>query len=153
MAEYTATQLQTVALNQAAIFNAATPCFLGGTEFFENGTGTFLLRGVVQNPFIRFAVYRVTFRGNIAIPEGGTAGPIAVALTVNGEVRGDSLAITTPAAVEEFDNVTSSARIVVPRGSSLTVSLRHVAASSDASVTPAPAIEIQNGNIIITREF
>lgn len=153
MAEYLATQVQTVALNQAANFIAATPCLTNGTEFFENGTGTFVLRGIVANPFIRYAVYRVTFDGNIAIPTGGTVGSIAVGLTVNGEVRPSSIAITTPAAVEEFDNVTSSATIIVPRGCSFSVSLRYVNPSTDAATTPTPAIEIQNGNLSIVRVF
>ena len=151
MAEYLAPAAQNVALNQAAIFDASIQC-RNGTIIHEDGTGIFILRGIVGSPYIPFARYRVTFNGNIALPTGSTTiGAIAVALTVNGEVRPSSVAIVTPAAVEEFFNVTSVASITVPRGADFTVSLRHVAASTDPTVTPAQIITIQNGNLIIDR--
>lgn len=154
MAEYAITQLQSVALNQAAVFTTVNPCFFASTEFFENGTGNFLLRGVVPNPFRPVAVYRVSFNGNIALPEGATVVPIAVGITVDGEVRPGSIAIVTPAAAEEFWNVSSSARIIVPRGSSLSVSLRNVTPPNlDPADTPAPIIDIQNGSLRIVREY
>ena len=147
MAEYLAVAAQNVALNQAAIFEASIPCRAGNVAF-ENDTGVFILRGNTTNCFAR---YSVDFNGNIALPTGGTPGPIAVALTVNGEVRPSSLAISTPAAAEEFNNVTSTAIIDVPRGCCYYLSLRNVAASSDPTVTPAPVITIQNGNFRINR--
>lgn len=147
MAEYLAVAEQAVPLNQAATFEASIPCRAGNVAF-ENGTGVFILRGNTTNCFAR---YSVDFNGNIAIPEGGTAGPIAVAISVNGEARPSSLSISTPAAVEQYNNVTSTATIDVPRGCCYYVSLRHVAASADPTVTPAPVINIQNGNFRITR--
>lgn len=147
-AEYFAAT-QDVALNQAAAFTASIPCNRGNI-FFENGTGVFTLNGRVcgSNPFAR---YKVTFNGNLSIPEGGTAGPIAVALSVNGEARQSSVAIVTPAAVEEPFNATSTAIVTVPRCYCVNVSLRHVAASADPTVTPAPVITIANGNLTIDR--
>lgn len=147
MAEYLAVAAQSVPLNQAAVFTASIPCRAGNVAF-ENGTGVFILRGNTTNCFAR---YSVDFNGNIAVPEGGTAGPIAVAIAVNGEARPSSLAISTPAAVEQYNNVTSTATIDVPKGCCYFVSLRHVAASSDPTVTPAPVIDIQNGNFRIMR--
>ena len=147
MAEYLAIAEQSVLLNQAAVFEASIPC-PAGNVFFENGTGVFVLRGKTCNKFTR---YSVDFNGNIALPEGGTPGPIAVAISVNGEARLSSLAISTPAAAEEYNNVTSTAIIDVPAGCCTYVSLRHVAASTDPTVTPAPVINIQNGNFRITR--
>lgn len=147
MAEYLAVAAQDVPLNQAAVFEASIPCRAGNIAF-ENGTGVFILRGNTTNCFAR---YSVDFNGNIALPTGGTAGPIAVAIAVNGEARPSSLAISTPAAVEEFNNVTSTAIIDVPRGCCYYLSLRHVAASADPTVTPAPVITIQNGNFRINR--
>ena len=134
-------------MNQAAVFEASIPCRAGNVAF-ENGTGVFILRGNTTNSFAR---YSVDFNGNIALPEGGTAGPIAVAIAVNGETRPSSLAISTPAAVEQFNNVTSTAIIDVPRGCCYFISLRHVAASTDPTVTPAPVVTIQNGNFRINR--
>ena len=147
MAEYLANAVQAVALNQPAIFDASIPC-RKGYVYHEDGTGIFTLRGVTNNCFAR---YQVTFNGNIAVPEGGTVGAIAVALAVNGEPRLTSRAIVTPAAVEEYFNVTSTAIITVPRGCCFTLSLRAVAASEDPTVTPAPIINLQNANLDITR--
>lgn len=147
MAEYLENAVQDVALNEPAVFSASIPCNRGYI-YHEDGTGVFTLRGITSNCFAR---YRVTFNGNIAVPTGGTVGPIAVALAVNGEPRQTSRAIVTPAAVEEYFNVTCTALVTVPRGCCFSVSLRAVAASADPTVTPAPVIELQNANLVIDR--
>lgn len=147
MAEYLANAVQNVALNAPAIFTASIPCTRGNV-YHEDETGIFILRGNTTNCFAR---YQVTFNGNIALPEGGTVGPIAIALTVNGEPRLTSRAIVTPAAVEEYFNVTSTAIITVPRGCCFTLSVRAVPASEDPTVTPAPVITLQNANLTINR--
>ena len=147
MAEYLAKALQAVGINQPAIFDASIPCNRGYV-YHEDGTGIFILRGVTQNCFAR---YQVTFNGNAAIPEGGTVAPIAVAIAVNGEARPTSRAIYTPAAVDEYGNVTSTCIITVPRGCCFSVSVRSVAASEDPTATPAPVINLQNANLVITR--
>lgn len=147
MAEYLANAVQNVALNAPAIFTASIPCTRGNV-YHEDETGIFILRGNTTNCFAR---YQVTFNGNIALPEGGTVGPIAIALTVNGEPRLTSRAIVTPAAVEDYFNVTSTAIITVPRGCCFTLSVRAVPASEDPTVTPAPVIALQNANLTINR--
>lgn len=149
-AEYLANAVQEVALNAPVIFSASIPCNKGYV-YHEDETGIFILRGIVNNQCARFATYQVTFNGNIAIPTGGTVGPIAVAITVSGEPRLTSRAIITPAAVEEYGNVTSTAIIKVPRGCCFSVSIDAVPASSDPTVTPAPVIEVQNANFVIDR--
>ena len=90
-------------------------------------------------------------RSNIAIPEGGAVAPIAVALTVNGEPRYVSRAIFVPAAVGDYGNVTSTAIIKVPRCCCFSLGVEAVPASTDPTVTPAPAIDVQNANLTITR--
>ena len=147
MAEYLYDNAQSVLLNQAAIFDSSIPCNRGNV-IHEDGTGIFILRGNTPNCFAR---YQVVFNGNIALPEGATVTPIAVSLSVNGEARSTSKAIYTPAAVEQFGNVTSTAIITVPRGCCYTVSLRAVPASTDTTVTPAPVITLQNANMTIVR--
>lgn len=147
MAEYLANAVQAVSLNQPALFDASIPCNKGYV-YHEDGTGIFILRGITQNCFAR---YQVTFNGNIAVPEGGTPGQIAIALAVNGEPRLTSRAIVTPAAVDEYFNVTSTALITVPRGCCFTLSVRSVPATEDPTVTPAPVIELQNANLVINR--
>lgn len=147
MAEYLYDNAQSVLLNQAAIFDSSIPCNRGNV-IHEDGTGIFILRGNTPNCFAR---YQVVFNGNIALPEGATVTPIAVSLSVNGEARSTSKAIYTPAAVEQFGNVTSTAIITVPRGCCYTVALRAVPASNDTIVTPAPVITLQNANMTIVR--
>lgn len=147
MAEYLANAVQDVALNSPAIFTASIPC-TKGYVYHEDETGIFTLRGITTGCFAR---YQVTFNGNIALPAGGTVGPIAIAISVNGEPRLTSRAIYTPAAAEEFGNVTSTAIVTVPRGCCFSLSVRAVPASADPAATPAPVIELQNANLVITR--
>lgn len=149
-AEYLANAVQDVALNAPVQFTASIPC-TKGYVYHEDETGIFILRGIVNNACARFATYQVTYNGNIAIPEGGTVGAIAVAITVNGEPRLTSRAIITPAAVEEYGNVTSTAIIQVPRGCCFSLSVDAVPATTDPTVTPAPIIEVQNSNLVINR--
>ena len=148
MAEYLANVTQLVELNQPIVFTASIPCSRGNV-IHEDETGIFILRG---NSTGCFARYQVTFNGNIAIPTGGTVGPIAVAIAANGEPRTTSRAIVTPAAVEEYNNVTSTAIITVPRGCCYSISVRAVSGIvDDATGTPAPSINVTNSNFVITR--
>lgn len=147
-AEYLANPIQEVALNAPVIFNASIPCNRGYV-YHEDETGVFILRGITCGQC--FATYQVTFNANIALPEGATVTPIAVAITVQGEPRLTSRAIFTPAAAEDFGNVTSTAIIKVPRGCCFSVSVDNVPATVDPAVTPAPVIEVQNANLVINR--
>ena len=147
MAEYLANAVQEISLNAPAIFTASIPC-RRGYIYHEDDTGIFILRGLTNQCF---ATYQVTFNGNIAIPEGGTVTPIAVAIAISGEPRPTSRAIYTPAAVGDYGNVTSTAIIRVPKGCCFPLAVESVPASTDPTVTPAPVIELQNANLVITR--
>jgi hypothetical protein len=146
-AEYLANAVQEVSLNAPIIFSASIPC-RRGYIYHEDETGIFILRGVTNQCF---ATYQVTFNGNIAIPEGGAVGPIAIAIAVNGEPRLTSRAIFTPAAVGDYGNVTSTAIIKVPRGCCFSLSVESIPAAADPTATPAPVIEVQNANLVINR--
>lgn len=150
--EFLKNEIQSVSLNAPILFDTSIPCTRGNV-YHEGNTGNFILKGASSNTGCcnQFAQYQVTFNGNIAIPEGGTVTPIAVALTVNGEPRLTSRAIFTPAAVEEFGNVTSTAIIKVPRCCCFSLSVDAVPATTDPTVTPAPVIEVQNANLTIAR--
>ena len=150
MAEFTYNPVQLVQSNQAVIFNTSIGC-PKRYVIHRDESGLLILRGIVNNPCGCFARYQVTFNGNVAILEGGTVTPIAVAIAVNGEPRLTSRAIFTPAAVEDFGNVTSTAIIKVPRCCCFSLSVDAVPASADPTVTPAPVIEVQNANLTITR--
>lgn len=147
MAEYLANAEQVVALNAPIIFTASIPC-QKGYVYHEDETGIFILKGITQNCFAR---YQITFNGNIAIPEGGTVTPIAVAITVNGEPRPTSRAIFTPAAAEEYGNVTSTAIVTVPKGCCFTLSVRAVDGTTDTADEPAPNINVINANVVVNR--
>jgi hypothetical protein len=99
-----------------------------------------MLRGITNQCRARF---RVSFGGNIAIPTGGTVGPISLALAIDGEAVPATTMIITPAAVEQFFNVSADLFIDVPRGCCVSVSVKNI--SIDAVV-------VQNANLIITRE-
>ena len=147
-AEYLANAVQNVSLNAPVQFTASIPC-TKGYVYHEDGTGIFTLRGITSNCFAR---YQVTYNGNIAVPTGGALTPIALAITVNGEPRATSEAIFTPAAVDEFGNVTSTAIITVPKGCCFSISVRYVdATTNDTATDPTPTIEVQNSNLVIDR--
>lgn len=152
MAEYIQRDsIESVSLNTPITFDSSIPCNRGYI-FHEDGTGIFILRGIVNNSCGCFARYNVEFTGNIAIPTGGEVTPIATAIVVSGESREGSKSIYTPAAVDEYGNVTSTAIITVPKGCCFSLAVEYVdATTDDATVTPTPLIEVQNASLVINR--
>ena len=152
MAEYLTTDIvESVALNAPIQFIDSIPCNKG-CVYHQSGTGIFILRGIVNCPQNNFARYEVEFTGNIAIPTGGAVTPIATAIVVSGEQRQGSRSIFTPAAVDEYGNVTSRATIDVPRGCCFTVSVEPVNGTvNDPATTPTPLINIIDGSLKIER--
>ena len=148
MAEYSANALQTVEVGQNVLFtNAPVPCDKG-LIVHRDGSGIFTLRGIVPYNFNcgcrrnDFARYLVTFGANISIPEGGTVEPISLALAVDGEVLQDSTVIFTPAAAEEFGNVSRTIYVAIPRGCCENVAIEN---------TSAQAVDVTNANIVFAR--
>lgn len=152
MAEYlTMDAVETVALNTPIPFIDSIPCNKGYV-IHASGSGIFVLRGVVNNPSCCFARYEVEFTGNISIPTGGTVTPIATAIVVSGESRDGSRSIYTPAAVDEYGNVTSRATVNVPKGCCFTVSVEYVNGSvNNPAVTPTPLINVIDGSFSVRR--
>ena len=157
MAEFTKNEIQTVNPNQPITLNTSIGCNKGYV-YHRNGSGIVTLRGIVNNNCGCFARYQVTFNGNIAIPDGGTVGPISVALALDGEPILTSRAIVTPAATADdpptqnnFSNVTSTAIIDVPKGCCLKISVENTSESATPATTPAPAILVQNANLTVSR--
>ena len=155
MAEYTYNPIQRVEPNQNVILIDSIPCNKGYV-LHRNESGIVILRGIVNSNCGCFARYQVTFNGNIAVPSDGEVGPIAVALSINGEPIQTSRAIVTPAAVatdpptaENFFNVTSTAIITVPRGCCFSVAVENVSPTPAGGV--APAILVQNANLTVAR--
>ena len=149
MAEYVYNPIQLVQPNQNVLLNGSIPCNKGYV-YHRDGSGILTLRGVLNNPCGCFARYQVTFNGNIAVPEDGTVGPIAIALTLGGEAIQTSRAIVTPAAADEYFNVTSTAIITVPKGCCTNVAVENVSFGATAADAPT-AINVQNANLVVTR--
>ena len=138
MAEFVENAIQEVEIGQNVLLDSAIPC-PKGYVIHRPGSGILTLRGATSGCFAR---YQVTFNGNIAVPTGGTAGEISLAIAQNGEPLQTSRARVTPAAVDEYFNVTSTAFITVPRGCCYSIAVEN---TSDQS------INVQNSNLVVTR--
>lgn len=149
MAEFVSNPIQLVQPNQNVLLDVSIPCNKGYV-LHRAGAGIVTLRGKVNNPCCCFARYQVTFNANIAVPEDGTVGAIAIALAIDGEPIQTSRAIVTPAAVDEYFNVTSTAIIDVPAGCCYTVAVENVSEGATAADTPT-AINVQNANLTVSR--
>ena len=153
-AEFTNNEVQTVQANQPVTLNTTIGC-PKGYVYHRNGSGIVTLRGITNNCFAR---YQVTFNGNIAIPDGGTApAGISVAIALDGEPILTSRAIVTPAATAEnpptdlnFFNVTSTAIINVPKGCCFNASVENTTTAATPT-TPAPPILVKNANLTVAR--
>lgn len=149
MAEYVYNPIQLVEPNQNVLLRGSIPCNRGYVYHREE-SGILTLRGIVNNSCVCFARYQVTFNGNIAVPEDGTVGPIAIALAIDGEPIQTSRAIVTPADVDEYFNVTSTAIITVPKGCCFNISVEN-ASFGETAADPATAINVQNANLTVSR--
>lgn len=147
MAEFTSNPIQLVQPNQVVTLNTTIGC-PKCYVIHRNGSGIVTLRGITNNCFAR---YQVTFNGNIAVPEGGTVGPISIAIAIDGEPVLTSRAIVTPAAVDDYFNVTSTAIITVPKGCCFNIAVENTSESATPGTTPAPAINVQNANLVVSR--
>ena len=147
MAEFAFNPVQLVEPNQNVILDTVIPCNKGYV-FHRDQSGIVILRGIVNCPQACWARYQVTFNGNIALPAEAEVGPISVALAIDGEPVQTSRAIVTPAAADEYFNVTSTAIITVPRGCCFTVAVENTSALVDGI---APEINVQNANLTVAR--
>ena len=133
--EITANAPQTVTSGQAVLFTE-TPISGNCAILHREGSGLTKLRGFTNGQCR--ARFRVTFGGNIAAAT--TAAAISLALTIDGEPVNTSSMIVTPAATDEFFNVSTSLFLDIPKGCCSTVAVRN---------TSTKSIIIQNANLII----
>lgn len=89
------------------------------------------------------ARYFVNFSANIAVPTGGTAGEISLAIAISGEPVLSSQMRSTPAAVSQYNNVSAGIYIDVPAGCCANIAIEN---------TSTQAIEVANANLVVTRE-
>lgn len=139
MAEYTAVSSQNVAANGNVVF---TNTAVKGSNCIQHreGSGIVTLRGITNQCRAR---YFVDFSANIAVPTGGTAGAISLAIAISGEPVLSSQMISTPAAVAQFNNVSTGIYVDVPKGCCLNIAVEN---------TSGVAIDVANANLVVTRE-
>lgn len=137
--ELTANAIQTVTAGSNVLF---TDTVVNGncSIIHRNGSGLVTLRGITNNQCR--ARFRVSFGGNIALPTGGTVGAISLAIAINGEAVATTTMISTPAAVEEYNNIFSTIFLDVPKGCCVQVSVKN---------TSTQAVSVQNANLIVER--
>lgn len=139
MAEYLAVASQEVAANGNVVF---TNTAVKGSNCIQHreGSGIVTLRGITNQCRAR---YFVDFSANIAVPTGGTAGAISLAIAISGEPVLSSQMISTPEAVAQFNNVSTGIYVDVPKGCCLNIAVEN---------TSGVAIDVANANLVVTRE-
>lgn len=136
--EIIANALQTVPANQNVYFTDTITC--GNCAItHRDDSGLVTLRGMTGQCRARF---RVSFGANIAVPTGGTVGPISLAIAIDGEAVRSTIMTVTPTVVDAFFNIFSSVFIDVPRGCCVTISVKNI---TDVDV------DVQNANLIVDR--
>ena len=146
MAEYSANAVQIVNPGETIVFTESpNPCTRNLVRH-RDGSGTFLLSGWVPRKSCgckaNSAQYLVDFGANISVPTGGTAEAISVAITIDGATIPASTMIVTPAAVDEYFNVSRAINADIWNGCCESVAVRN---------TSEQPIQVQNANIIFSR--
>lgn len=151
MAEYSANQFQLVPANGAVIFTESpVPCNRG-MIYHRDESGLFRLAG--PRAFgvscrrccccgFPEADYNVTFHANIAVPTGGTAEEVQLAVFVDGEEDPSSIMSYTPASLETFGNV----------GAEIVASVPCICGCSSVSVRniSTQPVDVRNANLVIS---
>lgn len=153
MAEYSANALQTLTDASPALIFTETPVpCTKGLIFHRDETPNFTLAspsringkvwgGCRCNRRMLEAQYEVAFHANIAVSEGGTVGPISLAIAIDGNVDPSSTMIVTPAAAQDFFNV----------GAEIVVSIPAICGCDTISIvkTSTGPVDVQNANLVI----
>jgi len=136
--ELFANDTQTIEANNAVPFTTALS---SGSQsiLWRAGSSIITLRGI--GPQLR-SRFRVSYHANVALSTGATVAPIEVAIRVSGEALAPSRAVSTPAAVEDFNSVGATTLIDVPAGCCVQVSLANIGTSS---------IDTENVDLIVER--
>lgn len=145
MAEYSANAIQVVNPGESVVFTETpVPCRRGFIRHRDD-TGSFLLSGWVPTKYgcqNSCATYLVDFGANISIPADGTVGPISLAITIDGSTIASSEMIVTPAAVDQYFNVSRAVNACIWKGCCETIAVRN---------TSSQPIQVQDANIIFSR--
>lgn len=150
MAEFGYNEVQTVQPGAGALLNNIRPCTRRPQlVMHEDQSPLIYLRGVC-NP-CSMADYEIKWSANIAVPEGGTAGEIQLALAMDGQIIPLTIGAATPAAAEDYWNVSGVKTVRVAMGCCPSVEIVNASVSPTPATVPAPAISIRNLNVAVNR--
>jgi hypothetical protein len=149
MAEWTSVAVQTVNPGESIVFTEnSRPC-VKGYILHRDDSGAFLMKGIETSPSCgccckpKVVDYMVDFGANIAVPTDQTVGEISVAFALDGNTLAGTEMTVTPAAVEEFFNVSRAANVSIWKGCCQTLSIRN---------TSAIPILVQAANIVFEKK-
>ena len=136
--ELFANDTQTVEANDAVVYTTAIS---SGSQsiLWRAGSSLITLRGL--GPQLR-SRFRVSYHANVALSEGATVAPIEVAIRVSGEALAPSRAVSTPAAVGDFNSISATTLVDVPTGCCVSISLANIGTSST---------DFENVDVIVER--
>ena len=147
MAEYSANAVQIVNPGESIVFTESPEPCMRGLVRHRDGTGNFMLAGWVPSRGCgcnrqTTAEYFVDFGANIAVPTGETVGEISVAIAVDGATLPATTMIVTPAAVDNYFNISRATNVDIWRNCCQTLTIRN---------TSSIPIEVQNANVLFSR--
>lgn len=149
MAEWTSVAVQTVNPGESIVFTENPVRCTKGYILHRDDSGAFLMKGIDTNPSTgcpccqsRTVDYMVDFGANIAVPTGETVGPISVTFALDGSSLSGTEMIVTPAAVEDYFNVSRAANVSIWKGCCQTLSIRN---------TSAIPILVQDANVVFVK--
>lgn len=136
--ELFANDTQTIEANDSVMFQTALSAG-SSSILWRAGSGIVTLRGL--GPQFR-ARFRVSYHANVALSTGAEVEPIEIAIRVSGETLAPSRAVSTPAAVGEFNSVSATTLVDVPAGCCTQISLANIGTTS---------IDTENVDLIVER--
>lgn len=107
----------------------------GGWLVHDAGSGQFVL----VNNSCGCDIFEIQFNTNLT---SATVGSLALVLQANGEAIGGTEMDYTPSAANVYESVSASTLVKVPRGASLTITVKNISASS---------VLVKDANIIIQK--
>ena len=107
--------------------------------YSDTTTVRFGVGPAIENGFY----YDVDFGANIAVPTGETVGEISVAFALDGNTLAGTEMVVTPAAVEEYFNVSRDTNVSIWKGCCQTLSIRN---------TSTIPILVENANVTFEKK-
>ena len=136
--ELFANDTQTVEANASVLFTTALSSG-SASILWRAGSSIITLRGL--GPQLR-SRFRITYHANVALSATAEVAPIELAIRVSGEALAPSRAVSTPAAISEFNNVSATTLVDVPAGCCTQISLANIGTTS---------IDTENVDLIVER--